>query len=377
MKEYRKVIIYYGICFLPDGNAMCQRAKAIANFIKHEKYVPVIIGFNKNGTQEKFYINSILCYTIPYPNNLKTWIMFITSIKPIIKIINEIGKDNVEGIIASDLKIFQLIKMKLVCKKNKTKFILDILDWYGKSHDKFPKNIIKDLDTFFTMRLLFYTVNRCITVSTNLYIKFNNFNINCVRIPMVYSRYKEKKNFVKKNKLRFVFAGKPGNFCEKEKLDWILEIFHELKYDFELLIIGVESKVFFDFNPKMKQYFDHRMKFYGILPYESCRRLIGNSDFYLLIREKNRLSDYGFSTKLMESFQFKIPLIATNTGDVGMFVKDGYNGFICEANKMSFKDKIENIFAQSNFDILELKENIDSSLLHESNYYAEFKKVIR
>ena len=373
----KKVIIYYSICFLPDGNAMCRRAKSMSNYIIHENRIPVIIGVNKTESLEKFFINDVLCYTLPYPKTFGSWIKFIISIKPIIKIVKEIGEENIESIIASDLKSIQLIKMKKFCRRNNFKIILDILDWYGKSSERFPKNILKNLDTYLTMNFLYYTINRCITVSSNLYGKFNKNNINCIRIPMVYDNciYNDKLKKMDK-KLRFIFAGKPGRYCEKEKLDWIIEIFSGLKFDFELIIIGIEEKEFFLYNQSLKKLVDDRITFYGDISYELCTREIQNSDFYLLIREKTRLSDFGFSTKLMESFKFKVPLIATDTGDVNLYVKDGYNGFICKADKKSLNDKIVQLFTRDYTELRNLKENIDVSKLLESNFYDEFRKVI-
>jgi glycosyltransferase involved in cell wall biosynthesis len=57
-------------------------------------------------------------------------------------------------------------------------------------------------------------------------------------------------------------------------------------------------------------------------------------------RPSSLQADYGFSTKLGEYLATGRPVIATRTGEVEKYLKDGQNAFICDPNENSIAEKI-------------------------------------
>ena len=52
------------------------------------------------------------------------------------------------------------------------------------------------------------------------------------------------------------------------------------------------------------------------------------ADYSIFIRPRRRSSDAGFPTKLAESMAVGTPVITNDTGDVGLYIKDGENGYL-------------------------------------------------
>lgn len=71
---------------------------------------------------------------------------------------------------------------------------------------------------------------------------------------------------------------------------------------------------------------------HGKVPQEEIAGILANADFQLFVRPDRRSSNAGFPTKLGESMAVGTPVVANDTGDIALYLKDGKNGFLLDGN---------------------------------------------
>lgn len=67
----------------------------------------------------------------------------------------------------------------------------------------------------------------------------------------------------------------------------------------------------------------------GRVPQDQVAAAVRGADFSVLLRPRERYADAGFPTKLVESLSVGTPMICNVTGDIGNYVRDGLEGFLC------------------------------------------------
>lgn len=100
-----------------------------------------------------------------------------------------------------------------------------------------------------------------------------------------------------------------------------------------------------------------------------------HAEALLLARPNSKQAEGGFPTKLGEYLATGKPVILTNTGEVGYFLKDGINAFIAEPGSIeSFASKIGLVF--SNYEMaLEVGRKGELLVQKEFNYFHEALKL--
>ena len=83
---------------------------------------------------------------------------------------------------------------------------------------------------------------------------------------------------------------------------------------------------------------------HGKVPQEKIGEILRNADYQMFIRPLRRSSNAGFPTKLAESMAVGTPVITNLTGDIGLYLEDGANGFLANGvSSSSIKDVFEKI----------------------------------
>lgn len=68
--------------------------------------------------------------------------------------------------------------------------------------------------------------------------------------------------------------------------------------------------------------------FGGIVPQEDIHGILENADYQIFLRPDRESSHAGFPTKFGESMAAGTPVIANDTGDIGLYLRSGENGYL-------------------------------------------------
>lgn len=368
-----KYVIYFGVLFMPDGNAAAQRAYSFSKLIKANGYTPVIIGMNKHNIEKdiiktRHEENGMQVYEMNYPNSILTWLNMLCSIKPIVEVIENLGGSNVQAVIAMDYFSIALKRIIRYCKENNIKFVADAVDWFSKSLYKFPKGIIKDLDTKYRMEFLYKKIDCMITISDFLKCYYQPYVNNIIEIPGIYCKknhlIKKGCEYVPNDILTLGFVGSPGKFCEKEKIDWIIQAICKINYKdikIKLIIAGVDQESLQKYRPDLVELdkFEDSVICKGRIAHTECVRIISKCDFTIIVREDNLLSKAGFPTKLGESFAYGTPVFATPTSNIAEFISSDYGFVTDECTFASVENALYSLLSYS----VEDKERMHATIL--------------
>lgn len=376
-------IIYFGVAFLPNENAVAIRALSIAEMVKNISCKPVLIGMN-NKVEENNFVKSeyegVTIYEIHYPQTFSEKVRdgfnFFSVIK---RIIEDIGILDIKAFLMQDYQYQSMKRIKKYCETNKIDFIPDIMDYFTFTIDKsLYKNIFKSIDTFLRMHFFYPGFKKKICISHTFKKFFKEKGVTV--IPPVADKISllSDQKYRKSENITLIFAGTPGKHFEKEKLDWVIRALSENNSKMGLIILGVEEKMVLKNNPKLKKYMSKNIHFLGRVSHEKCMNMFLYGDFSLIIRKKNKLTNYGLSSKISEAFSFGIPVLATDVSDNQIYVKDGLNGFVCESNYEHVREMIRKVELLSTDKIKQMKEyTLSNNPLLIKNYVDDFSRLFK
>ena len=131
------------------------------------------------------------------------------------------------------------------------------------------------------------------------------------------------------DKIRLVFAGEI--VCGKDDVSEAIRAVADahLEDQFEIHVFGPNSAAL---EQQLGESLPPFVSAYGFVKQEEMLSRLKTMDFGLLIRPDRRSSHAGFPTKLVEYLSQGLPVIANLTGDIGLYLKDGENGYIAENN---------------------------------------------
>ena len=228
-------------------------------------------------------------------------------------------------------------------KKRGIKIIFDAVEWYAAESWLGFITSPYLMNTEFAMRYLIPKTDGVICISSALEQYYNRRGMSTVRVPptLVVKDMNELARESRglsfdKDSLQIVYAGSPGK--GKDRLDKIAFAVRQFNSNqtsnsrcknrtVELHIVGMCARDFLDYmahSPELGTWNHAMLKDSGII----CHGRISNSDvktllqtahFTICIREINRVSTYGFSTKFVESIACGCPVISNITSDLGQF----------------------------------------------------------
>jgi glycosyltransferase involved in cell wall biosynthesis len=229
-----------------------------------------------------------------------------------------------------------LLRLHSFCKKHGIRLIVDCTEWYAPSHLVGGSFGIVRLDNEIRMRLINTRIGWLIPISSYLE-KYYARRGGCVfRMPPLVDM-SDAKWFITENirasggPLRLVYAGTPA---KKDLLGNVLRGLCTLRKEgilVELQLVGPSREDVancINNDTGILEILGESLVLYGRVPQSEVPRLLARADFSVLLRPRERYSEAGFSTKLVESLASGVPVIANPTSDIAEFLTDGVQGIL-------------------------------------------------
>lgn len=361
-----KVILYIGFYALPDCDAAAHRVFNNAKALISCGHKVIFIDEQKDYKYNSFYeskhtINGIDVWSLRRPTNAVSCIKKLISIEHIKFIVQQYKK--IDLIIAYNYPSIALNCLRKYCTKNAIKIALDCTEWYSGKDYIFPLNIICAVDSFFRMRIINPKLDGIICISSYLQDYYQN-RTKTVKIPPLVDIeediwHQDKINF-DKQKINLVYGGNPGR-C-KDLLKPIIHAINKCENSEDIIfrIVGITEEQYLTINPEDRKSIKSNIIFLGKVSHKENVRIVSSSDYLVFIREKNRVSMAGFSTKFVEAMTSNIEIITTDSSDIRYYTNENKKIIILETidkleiilkslKKEDKKLEVSNIFDYRNY----------------------------
>jgi glycosyltransferase involved in cell wall biosynthesis len=337
MSDDRKLVVYVGPYGFPDGGAAARRIYGNVISLKNAGYDVVVTSGQMSDEADREY-NGIPVVSLNerrherLPTILKH-LMYFSAGNMTVKWLNSLDKKPRSIILYSGYSPY-LFRLLPWAKKNDVKIIFDVVEWYDPSSltSRFFSPYYLNIEL--AMRHLIKRCDGLIVISEYLRKYYYSTMHNIILVPPTVDlvNIKPSDHHVYENPIKFVYAGTPG---KKDALSSIIAAV--LKADalgesVEFHIAGVPSDRLIDFLPSTENASDlvgRVIKCHGILSHADTMTLVSVSDYSIILRSDKRSNHAGFPTKFVESMAVGTPVIANLTSDLGSYLKDGSNGFVC------------------------------------------------
>ncbi len=160
---------------------------------------------------------------------------------------------------------------------------------------------------------------------------------------------------------------------EKEGFDLLYEAINLVKvnYDIDLYLYGMmeeNDRIMLD---RLATRYDlqENVHYMGNIEPELLTEEFRKYNLLILPRPLNKRTQYGFSTKLSEYLVSGIPVLVTDVSDNGLYIKDGFNGYIILPGSSSvMSDKLQAIINNYNNQAADLVKNAHLTVREKLDY---------
>ena len=368
-----KTIVYIGSFLAPLDDAIAKRAVGIGMIFQMLGYSFRMIGESKEVllgkiSNERDYGGMTYC-TLHRAVNATEHFRYSKDIKQIKrKLIEWRKREKICAVILCGTKC-ALMANGIVnfCKMQKIPLIVDSMDWLNSHTGNTIFDLVKNIDTWVEINYVNKRANGVICISRYLSDYYSKSGLRTIVIPPV-SPYKKTKLNIQNSIPQIVYAGVPCRLDQplvdpndaKDRLDIIIEILFRLykkRIPFIFYVFGLTKEQYDLAFPKQKQMVQELVQsravtFFGRVKDNVVREYVEKSDYTILLRNRNRISQAGFSTKLSESIAIGTPVITNDTSDILIYVQDNYDAIIVDIDKI---DEIERRIEMSLCDEVNLK----------------------
>ena len=270
-----------------------------------------------------------------------------------------------------------------VANKYNLPIVFEICEWYSYKNWSFGKIDPRFWKFQFDWKYIYPKAKRVLCISRLLEEKFTKKGVKVTRIPTILDTNNMpcKKSKELHSPIKLVFIG--GITGGKDELSTLIETICNNNLPFEVNIYGPsELAVYSTLQESIinSSNFKKQIHIHGFVDQPLIEKIILDSDYGILIRPQRRSSHAGFPTKLGEYFSAGLPVIANDTGDVCLYLKNMKNGILLEDNDhASILKALELIMytdkekycemsecarktAENNFDYRKYLDNIESLL---------------
>lgn len=325
-------IVFIVVVSFPYGSASSMRARNLYKLFELAGHkVHVISDFDGNGENNEG--SEFSCESI-YGKDIDLVKRNTASYKSLEKL-KEYCKTNNVDCVVMNARNDRFNAVAKFCKKNKIKFIVENCEWYDKSSFKFGCLDIRYFKNEKMLKRDFKKADGFISISRLLDEHNKGFDVPSVRVPTILDVENTEYSLETSNeKITVVYTGNPGK--SKEFLLPVIKALAEnpeLKEKVEFHIYGPSYNTVLRNIENNEEYIKkagESVVIHGKIPQEKIQDVLQNADFSVFLRPDRKSSNAGFPTKLGECFAVATPVITNDTGDIGLYVKNGENGYIID-----------------------------------------------
>lgn len=373
-------IIFITNSYFPYGQAYSQRALNLSRIFRECGYtVKIIADCTKEKNAEKGCFDGFE-YLISGDNS-KAGRYFNNKRNSLKLLKNIVNTDDVKAVLISGGTYDRFISVRNICTKKNIPLILEVCEWYDIASFKLGKLDFRYNQFNKCITKSFFKADAFITISRMLEEHFKTSGKPVIRIPTVIDcnefAYSEKTD---NTKVKLIHAGTAVGKQRKEMFREIMSALAEYKDNcpFEYTIFGSNKNIVLeniDNDINLLETLGDTVSIMGKIPQKEMLQRYCEADFSIFVRPDRRSSHAGFPTKLAESMAAGTPVIANDTGDIGLYLKDGFNGFLLkDGSQQSVKEVLDKII--DNYEELQkMRQNTRKTALNQFSY-TEYKSAL-
>ncbi len=369
----------------PDGGAATNRHLAYAKGLKELGHEIEFILLNKQQRNEKEFIYNGIKFICVYSNGasklsklrkLNSYFSTIKSAKA--TLIAEHQKNKISTLILLDTSVSVLsplikqakkLRLKIFHERTEYPAVVAVKSMLGKLDlNIYLKSVVKKFDGI-------YVINKALK---KYFEDITNSKIPVVIVNMIVdpARFESVPNKTANTKTRISYCGTLDG--DKDGVPILIESFTKISKEFpnaELQLIGsldnettkqkIKSKV-------SELNIEERVIFTGSVKREKMPEFLKHSDILALARPANKQAEGGFPTKLGEYLATGNPVVVTNVGEIGIFLKDKINAFVSEPDSVEkFSEKLREALLDPNKNLIGMEGK--KLVYNEFNYLTQAK----
>lgn len=329
-------ILYIGFFSLPDKDAAAHRVINNAKILRSLGYEVVFVDEQKEYPYEDLcsserIIDGFTVYSLKRPEGAIAYLKKMVDICQVEPIINKYS--NIKMVIAYNYPSIALNKLMHRYGK-KIRICSDCSEWYSGKEYGFPLNIFAKFDSFYRMRIVNKKLDGIIAISSYLEKYYCDATVTVNIPPLVDIReviWHQQKYEYERDKINLVYAGSPGR-C-KDLVKPIIEAVNNSSepLQYVLRIVGITKEQYLEQNADDSANIGkNNIIFLGRVSHEESVKIVSSSDYLIFLRERNRVSMAGFSTKFVEAATCGTSVITTDTGDLKQYISGMNLGYVLE-----------------------------------------------
>lgn len=368
----------------PKGSAITSRILNFCRLLRDSGFKVHVIATRSKGEEKvgQSYMIENISYEIVSQeagHKIETIIGIPGYIKKVENFINENRPDCV--FMVSMPAMFR--KVVGILEKNNVPCFVEQCEWMDLSSYRLRRIDPRYLFAEYIRRWGARHVTGIISISRFLDNYFNALGVPSIRIPTildVQNTFFQAETKHADGKIHIVFAGRLGG--TKELMAPIIESLAENE--------GFRKNIQFDvYGPNKKQVVKNlggkeslldsagsSVVIPGRIPQDKVPEVYANSDYLIFVRPQRRSSDAGFPTKFAESMAVGTPVITNDTGDIGLYLQDGVNGFLLSDNtKEAVSECFERLVAINKEKYLQMRLSARKTAEESFDYRVYAEKV--
>lgn len=363
-------VLYLGGFDLPDKNAAAQRVVANAKVLRELGYDVSLVGMDK--VPSEFEYDGFKCINLKYPDSIREWMIYLTSIKHFRPFLDETGLDLV---IAYNHPAVALKKILEYNKKRNVKTLSDCTEWYEPQGNWLFRKI-KGWDVNKRMYDVQCKMDGVITISRYLDDFYLARGVKTLLLPPLVDK-QDKKWQIKQVKewdrktIRLLYAGSPGG--SKDRLDMIIEALSVLAGNpclFRFDIIGIEEqqyrRVYMEGDNIPIPAFVH---FHGRLTHGDVIEALKGADFQIFLREDHLANKAGFPTKFAETISAGTIVLTNHSSNLKDYMVEGENSFELDISSLEkLTETLARPLSLSTKEIRDIKSKMNTELFDYHNF---------